>query len=84
MRADLAVSFGDKRAELVISDNGLGFPPPSSPGAFAASGHFGLLGMRERADLIGARLEILPAPGRGTTVRVSLPIPAPSSGTHSA
>ena len=84
MRADLAVSFGDKRAVLMISDNGLGFPPPSSPGAFAASGHFGLLGMRERADLIGARLEILPAPGRGTTVRVSLPIPAPSSGTHSA
>ena len=83
-RAELAVSFDDKQAQLAISDNGLGFVPPSSPGAFAAHGHFGLLGMHERADLIGASLEITSGPGRGTTVRIRLPLPTPSSGTAPA
>jgi len=81
--ANLALHFSEERVQLVISDNGLGFTPPSNPGAFAAQGHFGLLGMRERADLIAAMLEIHSAPGRGTTVRVSLPLPAPSSSTPS-
>lgn len=82
--ADLALSFGKARAQLVVSDNGQGFAQPSGPGAFAAHGHFGLLGMRERADLIGANFEVLSTPGRGTEVRVSLLLPAPSSGTPSA
>jgi signal transduction histidine kinase len=31
-------------------------------------------GMRERAELIGGELELVPAPGRGTTVRVTVPL----------
>ena len=34
---------------------------------------FGLAGMRERAELLGGRLELASAPGRGTTVRLSIP-----------
>ena len=71
-RADLQLSFGEKEIKLEVSDNGLGFDMPKSPTDFAPSGHFGLLGIRERADLIGARLEVESAPGKGTRLRVRL------------
>ena len=58
---------------LDVKDNGVGFAVPASPTDFAPSGHFGLLGMRERAQLIGARLEVSSRPGRGTELSVSLP-----------
>jgi signal transduction histidine kinase len=51
---------------LTISDDGAGFDPALP----AARGHFGLTGMRERAFLIGAALEVRSQPRRGTTVRV--------------
>ena len=37
---------------------------------------FGLTGMRERAELLGGKLDVISAPGRGTTVRLTLPLPA--------
>ena len=51
-----------------------GFQMPKSPTDFAPGGHFGLLGMRERADLIGARLEVQTEAGRGTRLSVRLPL----------
>jgi two-component system sensor histidine kinase DegS len=39
----------------------------------ANSGKLGLVGMRERAQLIGARLSVKSAPGKGTTVVVEIP-----------
>jgi len=55
-----------------VSDDGQGFAVPKSPAEFAPGGHFGLLGLHERAESIGARLEIQSAPGQGTRVIVSL------------
>ena len=69
---DLHITFTDKEIQLEISDDGVGFQMPKSPTDFASSGHFGLLGMRERAELIGARLDMESAPGKGTTLRVRL------------
>lgn len=54
---------------LSVSDNGIGLTPSEQ----AAHGHWGLVGMRERAHLLGASLEVLTAPGAGTTVRLSFP-----------
>jgi len=71
-RADLRISFGEKQIELEVSDNGIGFDVPISPTDFAPNGHFGLLGIRERADLIGARLEAESALGKGTRLKVVL------------
>ena len=71
-RADLHISFGEKEVQLEVSDNGIGFDMPKSPTDFAPGGHFGLLGIRERADLIGARLELESAPGNGTRLKVRL------------
>ena len=57
---------------LEVRDNGTGFTVPKSPTEFAPKGHFGLLGMRERADLIGARLDLRSESGKGTKLSVRL------------
>ena len=72
-RADLSIRYSDSEITLVISDNGNGFLTPASPTEFAPNGHFGLLGIHERADLIGAKLEIESALGKGTRLRLALP-----------
>jgi signal transduction histidine kinase len=58
---------------LEVRDDGIGFVVPKSPTEFAPSGHFGFLGMRERADLIGARLDVQSESGKGTRLTVTLP-----------
>jgi two-component system sensor histidine kinase UhpB len=70
--AELNVLFGDSEIQMEVGDNGKGFIVPNSPTEFAPTGHFGLLGVHERADLIGARLEIESALGRGTRLKVRL------------
>ena len=57
---------------LRIADDGKGFSRSERVSDLAAVGHYGLMGMQERADLIGARLSVQSAPGRGTTVELSL------------
>jgi signal transduction histidine kinase len=72
--ARLHITFGDQEITLEINDNGIGFQTPKSPTDFVPSGHFGLLGMRERADLIGGRLEVQSEAGNGTRLTVWLPL----------
>jgi two-component system sensor histidine kinase UhpB len=55
---------------LIIEDDGIGFDPSSRE---AEQRGFGLVGMRERAALVGADLQIESAPGRGTTVILRMP-----------
>lgn len=69
------LAFAPRQVTLEVRDNGQGFLVPESPAEFAPQGHFGLLGMHERAELIGAHLSLESTPGQGTTVRVSLSLP---------
>ena len=62
----------EKEIKLEVTDDGTGFTVPKSPTEFAPGGHFGLLGMRERADLIGGRLEVESEIGKGTRLSVRL------------
>ncbi len=55
--------------ELTIEDDGIGFDPEAP-----APGHFGLIGLREQAQLIGAELQFRSAPGTGTAVLIRLRI----------
>jgi signal transduction histidine kinase len=71
-RADLQIIFDDPEIQMEITDNGIGFKVPNSPTEFAPNGHFGLMGIHERADLIGAKLEIESALGGGTRLKVRL------------
>jgi nitrate/nitrite-specific signal transduction histidine kinase len=60
--------------QLVVRDDGRGF---ELSGVFVlVGGHFGLLGMRERAERMGGNLEVSSEPGAGTEVRVSVPLAA--------
>jgi NarL family two-component system sensor histidine kinase YdfH len=61
------------RLEIEVHDDGRGFDPSDSE-----AGHYGLLGMRERARLAGGTLAVESAPGRGTTVQLGVPL-APDS-----
>jgi two-component system sensor histidine kinase UhpB len=73
-RATLNINFNEHEISLEISDDGIGFVMPKSPTDFATSGHFGLLGMRERSELIAGRLEVKSEAGVGTQVSVLLPV----------
>jgi signal transduction histidine kinase len=55
---------------LEIRDDGIGFDPLLIP---HSSGHFGILGMRERVEMAGGSWKLQSVPGGGTLVRASLP-----------
>lgn len=57
---------------VVVRDDGAGFTPGQEAGA--NQGHFGLVGMRERIERLDGTLELTSAPGRGTTVRLRVPV----------
>jgi two-component system sensor histidine kinase UhpB len=73
-QAIVNMSFMPQEVTLQVSDNGKGFDVPNSPAEFAPGGHFGLVGLYERAELIGARLEIHSSPGQGSQITVHLPV----------
>jgi signal transduction histidine kinase len=69
----VTIQYSFEALILEIADDGVGFQVPKSPAEFAPSGHFGLLGMHERAELIGAKLSINSSPEEGTRITVTLP-----------
>lgn len=70
--ATVSIHFDKDKIRLEVRDDGVGFQMPKSPTDFAPAGHFGLLGIHERADLIGGRLEIQSEVGQGTRLSVQL------------
>ena len=62
---------------FAICDNGSGFDPHACPGV--AEGHFGLQGISERVGHLGGRLDLSSAPGKGTTVRLTLNLTPPAA-----
>jgi PAS domain S-box-containing protein len=61
---------GDSRIALITHDNGIGF----DSSAVERQGSLGLLGMKERAHLLGGDFKISSSPGKGTTVVVHIPL----------
>jgi signal transduction histidine kinase len=64
----IAVTFNDDQIELRVVDDGSGFSMPQSPGEYIPSKRLGLMGMHERAQLVGGSLQFHETPGGGTTV----------------
>jgi signal transduction histidine kinase len=58
---------------LTVTDDGVGFSVPAQPDLFTRQGHYGLLGIRERASQLGGTLQIDSTPGQGTRLTVRLP-----------
>jgi signal transduction histidine kinase/ligand-binding sensor domain-containing protein len=61
-----------RKISLRIVDNGRGFEPKD---VFSSLGHFGLLGIRERAERLGGEMRLASRPGEGTEVEVTAPLP---------
>jgi signal transduction histidine kinase len=65
---EVILTYGTDAVCLSVRDNGIGFDPD------ARHDGFGLLGMRERAERIGARLVVASVLGNGTLVETVLPL----------
>ena len=70
-RVDVLLEFRDGVVTLVIEDNGVGFDPADHE---VRDRGIGLVGMEERARLIGAVLHVESSPGKGTSVFVRCPV----------
>lgn len=70
----VSAAFNATEFTIRVQDDGQGFTAPERVSDLAAAGHYGLMGMQERAELIGARLTLQSAPGGGTTVELRVPL----------
>jgi len=73
-KAEITVAFEKDQGRVTVSDNGAGFEIPDKLGELARDGKLGLTGMQERAQLIGGKLIVKSAPGKGSTVTVEVPV----------
>lgn len=71
--AKLRLSYGTQDITIVIEDDGVGFDAESTIAVATENGHFGLAGMRERAESIGGTFTVLSQPGRGSVLTATLP-----------
>jgi signal transduction histidine kinase len=69
----ITVAFSADRVRIAIEDNGRGFEPPSRTGDLAVMGKLGLVGMHERAQILGGTVAVQSELGQGTTVVVEVP-----------
>jgi PAS domain S-box-containing protein len=67
----LSVAFGTRSVRVSVRDDGQGLIPHEAE--VTDAGHFGLVGMRERAASVGARFAVRSTPGRGMVVRLDAP-----------
>jgi two-component system, NarL family, sensor histidine kinase UhpB len=65
------VAEAEDRMRLTVTDDGDGFDPADVP-----RGHLGLIGMRQRVDLVGGELRVESTPGSGTTIDAVVPLEA--------
>ena len=66
------LDFAVSEVFVQIRDDGKGFVVPANPAEFPEKGHFGLLGLQERAEIINAELKILSTPGQGTIITLQV------------
>ena len=75
----------EKKSEglaLVLEDDGIGFDPENFRRNISGSGRtsgLGLSGMKERVALLGGKIAVESAPGKGSTIFVQIPLEEPVS-----
>jgi len=70
----VTAAFNGREIELNIRDNGKGFTLPKNMDSLPRKSMLGLMGIRERVWLLGGTLEIDTAPGKGTSLTVTVPV----------
>ncbi len=82
----IELDYGPQNIVLEVKDNGRGFEREKTVGP--GQGHFGLLGISERAKRLGAQLDVTSQNGHGTLVRIQVPLeenaPAPELASSEA
>ena len=68
----MGLKFTDSNVSITIQDNGKGFALPEHISSLGSKGKFGLIGLHERAQSIGAKLEIKTHPGHGTEIKIAM------------
>jgi len=85
-RVDVILERRQNHVLLIVEDDGVGFEVSEKTEGTVSSargpGGFGLLGMQERAALVGATIEIESAAGKGTTILVRMAAPANAAVNH--
>lgn len=71
---EVAIEFDKGKMTTTVKDNGTGFELPKTLGELSRSGKLGLLGMEERARLLGGSLRVQSERGKGTTVTIEAPV----------
>ena len=71
--AKVVTEFGEDRIRLTISDNGRGFRLSEGVDDLPHNGKLGLIGIQERARLLGGTVEVKSTPGKGTALVVEVP-----------
>jgi signal transduction histidine kinase len=79
-RVRLELNKRDNRIELTVADNGCGFDPGEKLSDATVASGLGLSGMQDRTTLCDGKFEIVSEKKKGTTLRISLPCDAESSG----
>jgi two-component system, NarL family, sensor histidine kinase DegS len=75
-KVEIRLAIGDEDVCLSIVDDGCGFRVPNQLERLLDEQHFGLIGLRERLDLVQGTLEVVSAPGQGTQIRIWVPLGA--------
>lgn len=70
---EIELTFEPDRVRLEMTDDGRGFDPPQNLAELPEAGKLGLIGMHERAQLVGGILVILSRPNAGTRIRLEVP-----------
>jgi ligand-binding sensor domain-containing protein len=80
-KIEVELQYAPSHLRLLVRDNGMGMDQQVVRGG--RDGHWGLSGMRERADGIGAKLRVLSSPAAGTEIELSVPGRIAFESTHS-
>ncbi len=76
--AKVALLYGQDGVVVTVEDDGKGFDVDETFRGAEERGHFGVVGMRERAEAAGGHLVVRSEPGKGSIVRASIPYPSES------
>jgi signal transduction histidine kinase len=79
--ATISLTGDEQKVVASVTDDGKGMPP-GRLGPREDGGGYGTGGMQERAELVGGDLEWVPAPGKGTIVRLTVPLAGRPHGGH--
>jgi len=73
-RVEVKLTLSPDEVMLSIKDDGCGFVVPRRLGQFVRQGCFGLMGMNERVEMMGGKLQVISQPGQGAEIRAWVPL----------